>query len=218
VEGNDAQAFARINPDPKEEKSLRCDIAVVPARALDGKVVGPDGEPLAGAHVAGLHQRYRFGEKPEKLAGDSFTVAGLGSVATRVLVFAHPEKKLARVQVIPAGRKEPLTVRLGPTGALTGRVLDGAGKPLAGATVKAAYAFGQTIEGDGAREGLPGPLGFLDSGWTELLNGQALTDKDGRFRITGLAPGLKYGLQAPGVERGGLSVQPGKDNDLGDLK
>ena len=88
----------------------------------------------------------------------------------------------------------------------------------AGATVKAMYAFGQTLEGEGAKAGLPGPLGFLDSGWTELLNGQARTDKDGRFRITGLAPGLKYRLEAPGVERGDLSVKPGKDNDLGDLK
>ncbi len=218
LEGGGYQAFARIDVDPKDEKSLKCDLVVEPGRSLDGKVVGPDDKPLAGAHIAGLHQRYGFGEKPEKLAGDSFTVAGLGAAASRALVFVHPEKKLARVLVIPAGRKDPLTVRLEPTGALVGRVLDGAGKPLAGAAVKAAYAFGQTVDGEGARGGLPAPLGFADSGWTELLNGQATTDKDGRFRIAGLAPGLKYRLEAPGVERGDLSVRSGKDNDLGDLK
>jgi RNA polymerase sigma factor (sigma-70 family) len=218
LEGGGYQAFARIDADPKNEKSLRCDIAVEPGRSLDGKVVGPDDKPLTGARVAGLHQRYHFGEKPEKLAGDAFIVAGLGTAASRVLVFVHPEQKLARVQVIPAGRKDPLTVRLEPTGTLVGRVLDGAGKPLAGAAVEARYAFGQTVEGEGARGGLPTPLGFVDSGWMELLNGRAITDRDGRFRLAGLAPGLKYGLEAPGVERHDLSVQPGKDNDLGDLK
>jgi RNA polymerase sigma factor (sigma-70 family) len=218
VEGNDAQAFVRIDLDPKDEKSLKCDIAVEPGRSLDGKVVGPDDKPLTGARVAGLHPRYSFGQKPEKLAGDAFTVAGLGTAEPRVLVFAHTEKKLARVQVVPAGRKDPLSVRLEPTGALVGRVLGGAGKPLAGATVKATYAFGQAVEGDGARGRLPRALGFEDSGWTELLNGQATTDKDGRFRISGLVPGLKYRLEAPGVERGDLSVEPGKDKDLGDLK
>jgi 5-hydroxyisourate hydrolase-like protein (transthyretin family) len=218
VQINDAQAFVRINPDPKDERSLKCDITLQHGRRLEGKLVGPDGKPLAGARVAGLRARHQYREQPEKLAGDAFTVAGLGSALPRVLVFVHPEKKLARVQVIPVGRKGPLTVRLGPMGALVGHVLDGAGKPLAGVAVKVTYSFGQTVEGDGARGPLPRALGFVDSGWTELLNGQATTDRDGRFRITGLAPGLKYGLQAPGVERGDLSVRPGKDNDLGDLK
>lgn len=145
-------------------------------------------------------------------------MAGLGSERPGALVFVHPEKKLARVQVIPAGRKDPLSVRLEPTGALVGRVLDGAGKPLAGVTVKVTYAFWQTVEGDGVKASLPQALGFVDSGWVELLNGQAITDKDGRFRIAGLAPGLKYNLEAPGVERHDVSVKPGKDNDLGDLK
>ena len=218
LEGGNYQAFARIDPDPNDEKSLRYDIAVEPGRSLEGKVVGQDGKPLTEARVAGLHHRYQFGEKPEKLAGDSFTVAGFGSTEPRVLVFAHPEKKLARVQVVPVGRKDPLRVRLEPTGALVGRVLDGAGKPLAGVAVTARYSFGQTIEGEGAKGRLPMALRFEDSGWPQLLNGQATTDKDGRFRITGLAPGLKYGLQAPGAERGDLSVEPGKDKDLGDLK
>ncbi len=213
----DHHAVVRIDADEKDEKSLRYDIALEPGRTLAGTVVGPDGKPLAGVRVAGLHTRY-VGERPDKLAGADFTVAGFGSPEARVLVFAHPEKRLARVQVVPADRKDPLSVRLEPTGALVGRVLDADGKPQAGVKVQASYFAGQTVEGEGTRGRLPMSVRYVDGGWPELLNGQATTDKEGRFRIAGLAPGLKYGLEAPGLVRRDLSVEPGKDNDLGDLK
>jgi RNA polymerase sigma factor (sigma-70 family) len=219
LEANDYQGFARIDPDPKDDKSLRCDIALPPGHTLDGKVVDPNGKPLSGARVAGLRQRYAFGEKPEKLAADSFTVAGLGATEPRVLVFAQPEKKLARVQVVPASHKGPLAVRLEPTGTLVGRVFDGEGKPQSGVAVKATYSFGQTVEGEGARARLPTALRFADSGWPELLNGEATTDADGRFRIPGLVPGIEYQV-LNGIGRGsvrGLKLTPGETKDLGVL-
>jgi hypothetical protein len=52
----------------------------------------------------------------------------------------------------------------------------------------------------------------------KLLNHEAMTDRDGRFRIAGLAPGLKYDVRTAGLSRENLSVEPGKDRDLGDLK
>ena len=135
-----------------------------------------------------------------------------------MLVFVHPEKRLVRVQAVPPDRKDPLAVRLEPTGALAGRLLDADGKPLAGAKVEARYSPAQTVEGEGTRGRLPMAMRYAYTGWQEFLDGQATTDKDGRFRITGLAPGLKYLLEAPGLVRRDLSVEPGKDNDLGDLK
>ena len=48
----------------------------------------------------------------------TFRVHGLTSKDERVLVFVHPEKKLAKVQKVAAEDKEPLKVRLEPTGAL----------------------------------------------------------------------------------------------------
>ena len=53
-----------------------------------------------------------------------------------------------------------------------------------------------------------------------------MTDKDGRFRIEGLAPGMKYGLSAWTPRELtkihililGVTVESGQTKDLGDLK
>jgi hypothetical protein len=50
---------------------------------------------------------------------------------------------------------------------------------------------------------------------------EVTTDKEGRFRATGLVPGLEYRVMRPGgmvphfVE---VVVEPGKKKDVGDLK
>src|SRR5262249_39969958 len=132
-------AVVRIDPNEKDEKSRRRDVALEPAASLAGQVHGPDGKPLPGAFVAGAHAVWSFGGGPEKLPSASFKVHGSGPQDARLLVFFHPEKKLARVQKLAAGHTGPLTVRLEATGALAGRVLDARGRPWAGLTVKASY-------------------------------------------------------------------------------
>jgi hypothetical protein len=60
--------------------------------------------------------------------------------------------------------------------------------------------------------------------WEKILNREATTDKDGKFRLDGLVPGLAYDLGvndgAPQdvIRRESLSVESGTANDLGDLK
>jgi len=111
-------AVLRIEPSDKDPKSLVQDVVLQPARTLAGSVAGPDGQPLTGAYVAGLHALWRFGDGPQKLESASFRVHGLPPKEPRVVVFFHPEKHLARVQTTRADDKEPLTVRLEATGAL----------------------------------------------------------------------------------------------------
>jgi hypothetical protein len=75
---------------------------------------------------------------------------------------------------------------------------------------------------------LPWELFFEYPAWNKVINKEATTDADGRFRIEGVASGLTYDLAAsPGegeaaaasvYTREGLSVEPGKTRDLGDLK
>jgi RNA polymerase sigma factor (sigma-70 family) len=224
-----SNAVVRVNVSEKDEKSQVCDIALRPARSLGGSVTGPDGKPVGGAHVAGLHAVRPFLRGAEKLSDESFRVHGLTPKDERVLVFVHPEKKLAKVQKVAAEDGEPLTVRLEPTGALAGRVLDSAGRPWAGVKVKAAYSIVALQEARMAgkdEKDLPWVQELLDnsSAWEKVLSREATTDKDGKFRLDGLVPGLNYDLgvndELPQdvIRRERLSVESGKDKDLGDLK
>ncbi len=216
LEGN--QAVVRIEVDAKDEKTLTCDVFLQPGRSVRCTIVGPDGKPVTGAQAGGMHAVYHAGEDPMRVEGDTFTLAGLSGDEARAVVVVHPEKQLVRLQVIPADQKGPVTVRLEPTGAFVGRIVDADGRPLPGVKVEVAYQFVQTLEGARTTAKLPRAMKYVDSGWRKLLNGENLTDARGRFRIAGLAPGLKYDLRAPGLERRGVTVEPGKENDLGDLK
>jgi RNA polymerase sigma factor (sigma-70 family) len=213
-------AVVSIDPSGDNRKSLMRDIALEPARTRKGSVVGPDGKPLAGAHVAGMSGviRFLFG-RTHRLDTDSFTAGGLDPKRPRPVVFVHAEKKLAKVQQVRGDESEPLIVHLEPLSAVTGRILDAGGKPLAGLKVKAALSF----DGDDNKD-LPRDLLLEYLAWSKVVNRETTTDASGRFRIEGLVPGLKYQLTAKDGG-GGMSYsekltppESGKTKDLGDLK
>jgi hypothetical protein len=219
-------AVLHIEPSEKDPKSLVQDIALQPARPLSVGVAGPDGRPLTGAYVAGLHAIWGL-RGAQNLQSASTRVHGLAPREPRVLIFLHPEKQLGRVQTIHPDDKEPFTIRLEATGALTGRALDAGGRPWAGLKVKAGYHVEELRQA--LTEGkdfmpLPEELLYEVPEWDRVINRETTTDKDGKFRIDGLIPGLKYDLTlndgtAQGViRREKLSVESGKDKELGDLK
>jgi RNA polymerase sigma factor (sigma-70 family) len=72
-----SNAVVRVNVSEKDEKSLVYDIALRPARSLGGNLTGPDGKPVGGAHVAGLHAVRPFLRGAKKLSDESFRVHGL---------------------------------------------------------------------------------------------------------------------------------------------
>jgi hypothetical protein len=219
-------AVVRIDPSEKDGKSLVRDITLEPGRALSGSVVGPDGKPLVGAYAAGLTSVLELFRAPAKLDAASFTAHGLDGKRTRTLVFVHPEKKLGKVQKVGADEKGPLTVRLEAAGALAGRVVDANGRPRAGLKVAASYRAQELLTAfTEAKEytELPWELYFDYPAWSKVINREVTTDKDGKFRVEGLIPGLEYDLAVGDgpvteISRESLSVTPGKERDLGDLK
>jgi Carboxypeptidase regulatory-like domain len=99
-----------------------------------------------------------------------------------------------------------LSVRLQPAGAVTGRVLDKDGKPAAGVTIAGPSVA--TVPED------------LTDGSVGLPELYYRTDKDGKFRIDCLAPGVKYGIvlaATRGELASGITVKSGETKDLGDL-
>jgi RNA polymerase sigma factor (sigma-70 family) len=214
-------AVIPVNPSESDPKSTRIDVALIPGRAVTGTVVDPDDRPLAGAHAAGLAATLQFFNRSEgKLATAAFSVHALNPKKSRSVLFIHPEKKLAKLLRVRPDEPDPLTVRLEPTGTLAGRIVDGAGKPLAGLKVGTQLSFQAADFKD-----LPAEVRLNLPLWGKFLNAEATTDKDGKFRIDGLVPGVKYVLNAsngtdflPGYVRDGLTVEAGKVKDLGDVK
>src|SRR5262249_8754627 len=142
--------------------------------------------------------------KLETLKRDEFTVQGINPQApARRLIFHHKGKNLGcLLKELPDRNSGPLTVKLQPCGSLSGRIVDEDGQPVAGFR-----------------------LGVWDR---QLFGGEAkvITDKEGRFRADGLAPGVDYligrvahaKLGAPIRIHPGATVESGKNKDLGDIK
>jgi hypothetical protein len=218
-----AHALVRINPSEQDGRPAVFEIALEPAAAVQAAVVGPDGQPLKGYYVAGLTGSPRIHSSstlPQWAA--TCTFRGLDVRRPRTVVVFSPEKKLAAVQVVRGDEASPLQVRLRPLSSLTGRVLAADGRPRAGLRVSAVL----TRTGEDA-DRLPVQLLFAAGRWVAELEPKATTDADGKFRLDGLLPGLKYTLAVSEGEAADdkallrrEDVSPpaaGRKEDLGDM-
>ena len=194
---NTAHTYLEINPSDDAE-SVTCELVLDPGTMLRGTLTGPDGKPVAGAQALGLtaYSRSRNWTRIP-LKGDAFIVYGLAPTDEREVVFVHMGKQLAALTRVRGDAKQPLAVKLEPWGTVTGRLVGPDGKPR------------------------PGVLLQVDD---RLLPGASLqTDKEGHFRVAGLAPGVKYTVQV--IQNGqpvadvfaGLALKAAEVRDLGDV-
>jgi RNA polymerase sigma factor (sigma-70 family) len=226
VVASNYQAFAEIDPKADDEL-VKVEFVLDTGGIAKGKVVGLDAQPIAGALVTGLHDDWS-GDPAAPLRTAEFTAIGLKSDRPRLLCFSHEDKKLASSIVVRGDEKGPITVKLVPWAVVSGRLLDEAGKPIKNATLDFTEVPRQT----------PGTPLSLDTG-IYVTNRSAYaprrdphTDEDGRFRVEGLVPGLKYNLALYEFDREvfpagqkwmglaftDLILQTGETKDLGDLK
>jgi RNA polymerase sigma factor (sigma-70 family) len=195
-------AYRVIEPDRKAGP-YTCDFQLDRGHDVTGILVDPAGKPVEGARAGGLKP---LGET-STLSGASFTVKAMHPGVPRVITFLHKGRKLAGHREVGPKDKGPVRVELVPWGVVTGRLLDEDGKPVAGSHVGVSYPE-DTVR------------------WlSESVLGEVPTDKDGRFRIEGLIPGLEFGA---GFRKGAnfldagektrkLTVESGRTKDLGDL-
>ncbi len=199
---DDFDVLAEIKP-AEGAKRVRCDLVLDPGRAVTVQVRGPDGKPLGGVRVFGRTARGGWDYEPQPA---DFAVHGLGPDERRTLLVQHAEKNLAARGEIKAGERGPIIVTLQPAGAVTGRVVDDGGRPLAHAAITVDFRLTR----DGA---------------LYLHSHEFLADAEGKFRIAGLLPGSIYYaalLPREGAYRrriiDALSLKGGETKDLGDVK
>jgi RNA polymerase sigma factor (sigma-70 family) len=190
-------ALAEVNPG-KDAVAVTCDLVLDAGRTLTGTVLGPDGNPLPGAQVSGL--RDRGGWEPSPLTTAEFQVRNLTAGKPRPLVFRHPGKRLAGYCQLRGDAQGPVRVKLQPWAVVTGRLLGADGRPRT--RVDLIFWSSPSLPGNRIRP-----------------------DKDGKFCLEGLAPGLKYTLAV--VKNGnvldgwvfqGLTVRAGETKDLGHVR
>ena len=189
----------------QDAKSTTINLVLDPGKSLTGTIIGVDGRPLKGVNVSG-QTVYDFNSDKVAQKSAEFKVTGLAEDRPRFLVFYHKEQQQGAVLLVSSKDSSPLTVRLQKCGSVTGRVLDANGVGRSNTVLRAGIV---SEVGRSQRVGL-------------IPNAQS--DKDGRFRMDGLVPGVKYNLyasQVPSISdtlRKGLTVRPGQIKELGDLK
>jgi RNA polymerase sigma factor (sigma-70 family) len=197
-------AYRLIEPAQGAD-TITCDIELDRGKQVTGTVVGPDDRPLAGATVVGLTA---LGGGTVSLTDASFTARALNPSRPRTVAFVHKERKLAGHLALRGDEKEAVTVKLEPWGTVAGRAFDEEGNALADAEFHVHY-HANSIR------------------WLfEVDRPRARTDREGRFRVEGLFPGVPFAISF--VKKGTihdagegyrkLSVKPGQTNDLGDVK
>jgi protocatechuate 3,4-dioxygenase beta subunit len=181
------------------------DLVLRPSTPRTVKVEGPDGRPLPGARITPLYLqpagRSSRGEVPDVLAASLIVTTGPDGRATLDYLGNGDVLITARVTAAPIGTQDlqlvenprrasqgaTITIHVGPTKRLAGRVRNRAGQPIAGQEVEV-WSKGGT---------------YLRTDRVKFLDGPLRTAADGSFRTPdNLLVGSSYlvAIRAPGFE------------------
>ncbi len=193
---------------PRGPRRLRKDLAF-PGGRLAGRVVDSEGRPLPGVRVralpedgggpgglVGLLRGFGIQGRATSRADGSFEIRRLS--AGRWKLAAEPrgrvadrwgETTLEGILLDAGGEREGLVLRLPPAGVLRGRILDGRGLPVGGATVRVLPGTGSEGTGTWSPAAARGGTAELADRLRRGLRRTTRSDASGRFRVRGLPPG-----------------------------
>jgi hypothetical protein len=169
--------------------------------------VDPDGRPVSGTKASGLTDL--FSGSTIEQDSPTIEVHALDPSRPRRVTITHDDRKLVGSVDLNGDETGPLTVRLQRSGTVAGRIVDEYGQPRGSLGL---------INLGGIDPELPADRGILPESSSNTVG------RDGRFRIEGLIPGLKYGAAARRGDRylgeifKDMTVAPGELKDLGELK
>jgi len=217
---------------PTESGTAEVDVPLRAGVSITGKLVGPDGRPVAAAVMVSnrhVHPLNPATARPLPSVGGDFVLPGCEAGRTYRVLFLDAERRLGAVAELTAGSQErPAVVRLQPCGQATVRFVDANGRALANRTVTPFVLLEPDVASgdDAARarrvdEAVPHEMAWADP----LAYRHGLgphTEADGCITLTGLVPGARYGLtQWDGVRcsraAGPFTTRPGEAFRLPDV-
>jgi RNA polymerase sigma factor (sigma-70 family) len=196
-------AVARIDP-ARGTEVLKRDLTLDAGWTFTGKLLDPDGNPLAGALGFGVNDRFPPWNS-EGIKSAEFIVRTFSPRAPRDVLFMHPQKGLIGVAQPPKENGKSVIVRMEPGAAVTGRLVDGDGKPRAGVELEV------TFHTKGKWGGWP-PM------WRDYFPAHVKTDGEGRFRLEPLLPDFRFRLSDGKGELTFDGLRSGRTKDLGDVQ
>ncbi len=180
------------------------------------RIQDAEGKPLSGTIVSGIDAIPALHVQEAYVAPQAeSTIVALDPPQPRQVFFYHSQHRLAGTLTVRGDEKEPLTVRLAPTGTVTGCIKDAEGQPLQGAELSIG-SFGLPMSPN---------LSYLYS-HLNATGRPVRTDKEGRFRLEGVVASAKFtiGIRHLGafLDGGpamrGLQVKAGETLELGDVR
>lgn len=206
------RAGQTLDIDLKEEGNGEFTVEVERGKEVTLTAADTDGKPLPGVVTAGQTLRdhgFLTEHEVHTLPPDEakLTVYGLTEKEVRAVVAVHPEKKLAGSKLVTAKSDGQIVLR--PLQPVRGTFTDTDGTPLIGLAVSVSY----NMNGAGGLFSEHAPKWVMS----------ATTDKDGKFEIPDVIPGVPFtfdirkgNTQYRGVPLlGSKTVPAGKPLDLG---
>src|SRR5262245_1018906 len=193
-----------VEVDAKADGQTVCDIPIVTGRTVKGRIEDPDGSAVSKVVI---HGAIETGVHLAPLPKPEFTLSAINPKAPKPYFFYQLAKNLAAAVIVKGDEPEGYTVKLQHAATITGRLIGTDGEPLANTEISGAIDANQ--------------LG-LKGGWYGFFVGR--TDKEGKFKIAGLVPGVKLSAR---VKRNhefaeqifeGQGFSAGEVKDLGDIK
>ena len=195
-------AYRVINIPEEGAEAFDCDFAIDPGATRGGPIVDPDGKPLEGVTVYGL--RDLVFDSWGQLTDREFTARNLEAGVPRRVFFFHAGRKLGGHLDVRADGPAPIEARLGPSGAVTGRLVDSNGAPMTEAHFRLVFEDADGIPrivfppGHRVRTEAETKRDQLVDGFSDrrgLTVAQA-SDIQGGFRIEDIIPGTTFHLIA----------------------
>jgi protocatechuate 3,4-dioxygenase beta subunit/5-hydroxyisourate hydrolase-like protein (transthyretin family) len=200
---------------PEGAESATCDLELDPGETMRFTVADADGSPVSGYRVWGRTSSPVFHQKTP-IESPKFEAVNFRAGETRrILVYHESQNQIALVDVqIDEHPNRHMTIQLQPCATVTGRLLDAAEAPVAGAAI--------TLEAS-TRGFKRLPVALFTTG-DELF--RTATDKEGRFRMAVVPAGsFSVDCRISDPQRDtfqrlieDFAVKPGETIDLGDVR